>query len=217
MNALPRFTTINGYSFGEVASALQKSIRRGDVDAALYWAVELYESNFDGYAWKRMRIIVSEDIGPANPLLPAVVAALYQTFLDLKKKKDAKNQPERLPFVHAVILLAASPKSRIVDNALIAHFFTHHGDRREVPDYALDKHTVRGRNMGRGFEHFFTHGAKLHPVGELDAAPLADGTSLHDLADQYERFARELLTSKVAPARQPSPQLSFDDFEDETP
>jgi hypothetical protein len=33
--------------------------------------------------------------------------------------------------------------------------------RREIPDHALDKHTMRGRKMGRGSKHFFEEGSKL--------------------------------------------------------
>ena len=34
-------------------------------------------------------------------------------------------------------------------------------ERLEIPDYALDKHTYRGKKMGRGLDHFFAEGAKL--------------------------------------------------------
>ena len=55
--------SIGGYKLGEVASALQKSIRRGDEPQALFWSTELDLSGYTEYAWKRLRIITSEDIG----------------------------------------------------------------------------------------------------------------------------------------------------------
>src|ERR1035437_11129569 len=80
--------TRNGYDFGEVTSAMQKSIRRGDEDGALYWAVELDLSNYGEYVWKRLRIITSEDISIAAPMLPAVIHALYENWLAQRAKKE---------------------------------------------------------------------------------------------------------------------------------
>jgi replication-associated recombination protein RarA len=154
--------TVNGHLLTEVVSALQKCIRRGDEDGALYFGVDMYLSNYAEYAWKRMRIMVSEDIGLAEPNLPANFEALYNSYTALAKKKDP-HAPEKLMFVHAILLLSRAKKSRIVDHALIHHFLNHGKPevRREIPDAALDKHTVRGRKMGRGFDHFFNEGAKL--------------------------------------------------------
>ena len=51
--------TKRGYDFGEVASAFQKAIRRGDARLAGYWGLELYDSGFREYVWKRLFIILS--------------------------------------------------------------------------------------------------------------------------------------------------------------
>ena len=77
----------------------------------------------DDYSWKRLRIMASEDVGPAEPDLPATIEALYRTHSDLKKKKDEAHAPQRLQLVHAGILLAQL--NRIVDHALIHHFTNH--------------------------------------------------------------------------------------------
>jgi replication-associated recombination protein RarA len=78
--SLYKVTTVNGHLLPEVVSALQKSIRRGLVDDALYWAVDMYLTGYDEYCWKRLRIMASEDVGPAEPSLPATVDALYRTY-----------------------------------------------------------------------------------------------------------------------------------------
>lgn len=158
--SLYRIQTVNGHNLTEVVSAFQKAIRRGQVDDALYWATDMYLTGYQEYAWKRMKVMASEDIGLADRTLPATLQALYQTYLELVKKKD-KHQPEKLQFIHAVLLLATAPKSRMVDHALIHHFIRHKENRRAIPDYALDKHTQRGKQMGRGFAHFFAEGAVL--------------------------------------------------------
>jgi hypothetical protein len=43
------------------------------------------------------------------------------------------------------------------------------GDRQpiDVPDYALDVHTARGRKMGRGNEHFYAEAGKVFPEARL--------------------------------------------------
>lgn len=157
--------TKKGYVFGEVASALQKAIRRGDEDQALFWAVEFDESNFGEYVWKRLRIMTSEDVGLAEPLMPANIESLYVNWVNQKKKKDINNAPERLFLIHAVLLLVRAKKSRIVDHALISYYKS--PEKKQIPDYALDKHTQRGRQMKRGFDHFFAEGIKLNNPSEL--------------------------------------------------
>jgi replication-associated recombination protein RarA len=191
--------TPGGYLCGEVASALQKSIRRGLVDDALFWATELDLGGYGNYVWKRLRIIASEDVGLADSTVAATVRALYENWTEAVKKKEPA-EPERLFLVHAVILLAGAPKSRMVDHALMVMY---EGDRetREIPDYALDKHTAAGKRLGRGHDHFFNEGAVLGPpLGEFD--------------DPYAEAGREARTRsngrrwEVPPAAQGS--LSLD-------
>jgi replication-associated recombination protein RarA len=190
--SLYKVTTVNGHLLPEVVSALQKCIRRGPVDDALYWAVDMYLTGYDEYCWKRLRIMASEEVGPAEPDLPATIDALYRTYADLKKKKDEAHAPQRLQLVHAVILLATARKNRIVDHALIHHFGNHDKLKREIPDYALDKHTARGKRMGRGAAHFFFEGIKLEnesgddPYRELARRALTAVSAAESAGDSTE-------------------------------
>lgn len=159
-------TTTGGYKNGEVASALQKCIRRGLGDDALYWATELDRSGYGEYVWKRLKIMASEDVGLAAPDTVLLVHSLYGAWVEQRKKKDERHAPERLFLVHAVLALAAASKSRMVDHALIAMYEAPR-DGREIPDVALDKHTLRGRRMRRGWAHFWTEGAKLENAALL--------------------------------------------------
>lgn len=182
--------TKKGYDFFEASSALQKSIRRGLEEDALYWAAEFYFSNFDEYAWKRLRVITCEDVGLADPHLMATIQALYTTYLDFKKKKKEEGgQPsERLMLVQAVLLLCRAQKSRLVCHASIHHFRTHEHRHLPIPDYAYDQHTRKGKTLGRGLNHFFAEGAKLENtaviIGEglyLERAKKALGNPATDL------------------------------------
>jgi hypothetical protein len=67
-----------------------------------------------------------------------------------------------------------------VDHALVHHFENHAKLKREVPDYTLDKHTARGKRLGRGAERFFAEGIKL-------ANESGD--------DPYRELARQTLTA----------------------
>lgn len=169
--------TKNGYDFFECSSAMQKSIRRGLEDDAMFWAVELYESNFVEYVWKRIRIITSEDIGLAEPSMPGTIWALYEMHKEQAKKKDEKNAPERLFLTQAILMLCRSNKSRLVDWTLINHWQCHHQKLRPIPDYAFDKHNDKGKRLGRGWGHFFEEGTRLEPhtllMGEHEAREAA--------------------------------------------
>jgi replication-associated recombination protein RarA len=161
---------------------MQKCIRRGLAEDALFWATELDLTRtgpdcngFGEYVWKRLKIIASEDVGLADNSAAPMISALYQNWLEQRKKKDARHAPERLFLVHAVIYLASTAKSRMVDHALIAMYEAPRS-RREIPDFALDRHTAAGRKLRRGWKHFWKEGAKL-----ANAA---------DLSDPYEEIAR---------------------------
>lgn len=156
--------TAGGYKCGEVASALQKSIRRGLEREAMHWASELDHAGYGNYVWKRLRIIASEDVGLADPEAVLLTRALWENWSDFKKAKDENNAPIFL--VHAVLVLCRAKKSRLVDHALMVGW---EAARLTIPipDYALDQHTGRGRQMGRGQDHFFDVGTQLANEGDV--------------------------------------------------
>jgi replication-associated recombination protein RarA len=162
-------TTDNGYKRDEAISALQKCIRRGMEDEAVFFAVELDKSGWGKYAFKRLRMICSEDVGLAWPEGPAVIRALSDSHAEaMKAVTKADPHPEYhgawLFLVHAVLLLVRAPKSRLVDWTVIYHY-NQTDYRPAVPDFALDKHTDAGRRKGRrkeaGMRHFFDVGSVL--------------------------------------------------------
>jgi replication-associated recombination protein RarA len=164
--------TPGGYATGEVVSALQKCIRRGLEDDALYWATELDLAGYPGHVWKRLKVIACEDVGLGDPLAVVVIHALASLYDDLKKTETAERHPQRLPFVQAIRYLARAPKCRINDNALVAFYFGER-DGRPIPDFALDRHTAAGKRKGRGWQHFHDDACKLENAsGEPD--PYAD-------------------------------------------
>src|SRR5579862_3163447 len=76
----PPMKTIGGFNGYQVTSAMQKCIRRGLEEDALFWATELWAScNQTGreYIWHRLRVIASEDVGLADNNACVQVSALY--------------------------------------------------------------------------------------------------------------------------------------------
>jgi replication-associated recombination protein RarA len=151
-----------GYSPYDLDSALHKDIRRGNEYEALFWAVKMENvgKNRGRRLWNKLKVIASEDIGPANPIMPLVIETLEKQYFDaLKRRSDTC----RLFLANAVVILARSSKSRIVDDLLnIVYGQIQHEDKKlPVPDYALDMHTSRGKRKGRSYDHFFSEGNKL--------------------------------------------------------
>lgn len=162
-------TTIKGYDLFEVISAFQKSIRRGLEFDAMFWGVELYESGYVKFAWKRMVVMSTEDIGLADPMAPVIINALKQQYEELSANFDKKKQ-YRLPYVQAILYLVHSKKSRHTDWALNYWFDSHLGNaqNRQIPAYALDIHTRRGKMMGKTINDFFTEGSVIENAVEME-------------------------------------------------
>ncbi len=154
-------STVHGFMADELISALQKSIRRGLVENAVLVAYELFASGteFEDQVWRRLEVISVEDVGMGRPDAPVIVRAL-----DELRRRAVRESPDRLIYlVHAVRLLALSPKDRTSDE--MANWVRQVVDagtaRPEVFDDALDMHTRRGQEMGRDFLHWFTNGARV--------------------------------------------------------
>ena len=142
----------------EAMSAMQKSIRRNDLEKAYYFALKVEEFN-PKMLWNRLQIIVSEDIGPANPNLPMTFEIIKKWYFDDLNKGSTG----QLFLSHMIALMASGPKSRDADNLIYAVKKKMHyeGDYITIPDYAFDEHTLKGKMMGRGTDYFYKESAKL--------------------------------------------------------
>jgi len=158
--------TQNNYDLSEVISALQKDIRRGNEEQAMYWALEMIPQ-FEAYLWRRLVVIANEDVGIGYPPIFVTIAVLRDQFFEFRER--GRNGTARLIIANAILTLCRAPKSRISDHfqrAVVERWMN--GDRPEIPDYALDKHTWRGRNMGRrDAEFWLEEGAQLHNPAEI--------------------------------------------------
>jgi replication-associated recombination protein RarA len=176
--------TRKDYNFYEVSSAFQKAIRRGHEKEALFFGFELYSSGYSKYAWKRIMVITTEDIGLANPDLPQRIIALYQMWQVIAEKNLAEGS---MPFIQAVITLVRSEKSRAIDEYKI--YLAKTGEQLDIPDYALDVHTRRGKIKGRGHKFFLEHGRKIENEKEVDIPT--------HVSEFYEAYLNEYAEKKV--------------------
>jgi len=149
--------TRKDYNFFECSSAFQKSIRRGNEKEALFFGHELYCSGYQKYVWKRILVITSEDIGLANPQLPQQIMALHEMW---KVIAETNIEEASMPFIQAVLTLCRSEKNRMIDEYKMFVFKS--GEELEIPDYALDVHTRRGKIKGRDHKFFLEHGRTVN-------------------------------------------------------
>jgi len=98
----------------DLLSALQKSIRGSDPDAAVFYLAKLLSLGELISVCRRLQVIASEDVGLAYPQAAAIVRACCESALDI-------GMPEaKLPLANAAIMLATAPKSNTAHNAVIA-------------------------------------------------------------------------------------------------
>jgi putative ATPase len=139
----------------DMASALIKSIRGSDVDAALYWLSRCIESGEEiRFLTRRLVILASEDIGNADPqALPLSVAGMQACeFIGL---------PEcQLTLSQVVIYLALAPKSNSATTAIFAaREDVRQGTVIPVPIHLRDGHYPGSKRLGHGQGYEYSHDA----------------------------------------------------------
>lgn len=154
--------TKRGYDFYECASAMQKAIRRKDCKTAGFFAIELWESGYRDYVWKRLFTISAEDCWG---VITKEIEALWQGHELVNK--NAKEPKGRVFVSKAVVILCMADKSRDADH--LSNFVYDRGTEEEyekwiedvrrepvqIPEYTFDCHTMKGKKRGMTKEQFF--------------------------------------------------------------
>lgn len=158
--------TNKGYDFYEVASGLQKAIRRGDETYAGFFALEMFPRYYK-YVWKRMLTISAEDCAGA---ITQEIIALYDAFMIINKGKRSDKLGGRIFISKAVLLLCEVKHNRdsdllsnyiydkkvgITDERLNEYMERIDNLNLEIPDYVYDVHTLKGKRMGKTKQDFF--------------------------------------------------------------
>jgi putative ATPase len=144
----------------DVASALIKSVRGSDPDAAVYWLARMLEAGEDvNFVARRLVISAAEDVGLADPMALAVAIAAQQA-------AHLVGMPEaRLPLTEAAIYLARAPKSNSAYRAYgAASEAVRQTGNLPVPLHLRNAVTGLMRRMGYGQGYRYAHdheGAKV--------------------------------------------------------
>lgn len=134
-------------------SALQKSVRGSDPDAAIHYFARLVDGGADiQMLGRRLLVMASEDIGMAYPSAISIVTSCVQAALMVGYPEASIN------LAQAVILLASAPKS----NAAFMAYQKASEDLRtrkidDVPDHLKDAHYKGAKEMGLGSDYKYPH------------------------------------------------------------
>jgi len=152
----------DGDSHYQVVSALIKSLRGSDPQAALYWCARMLEGGEDPmFVARRLVIFASEDIGNADPrALQLAVSAMQATHLI--------GMPEaRIAIGQAVTYLATAPKSNRSYLAIDAAIATvKKTGPLPVPPHLKNAHTALAKSMGDGHGYKYPHDHPAHIVAQ---------------------------------------------------
>jgi putative ATPase len=152
-----------GEVFYDQISALHKSVRGSNPDAALYWLVRMLDGGADPlYLARRIIRMATEDIGLADPRALALA-------LDAAETYERLGTPEgELALAQAVVYLACAPKSNAVYVAYnAARSFVAEDGSRPVPLHLRNAPTRLMRELGYGREYRYAHDeADAYAAGE---------------------------------------------------
>lgn len=139
----------------DAASALIKSMRGSDPDAATYWLARMLEAGEDPrFLARRIVIAAAEDVGNADPMALVLANAAAQA-------TETVGLPEcRIPLVQAATYVAMAPKSNAAIKAIDAALEdvrTH--SVLPVPQHLRDAHYGGAKRLGHGQGYQYAHDA----------------------------------------------------------
>ncbi len=145
----------------DILSALQKSVRGSDENAALHYLARLLEAGDLLSPCRRLLVMASEDVGMAYPMAVCIVKACVDSALQL-------GLPEaRIPLAQATVLLCTSPKSNSAYLAIDAAMAdVRSGHTGAIPPYLQDGHYAGAQKLGRAIGYKYPHAYPNHYVSQ---------------------------------------------------
>lgn len=152
----------NGEEHYNLLSALQKSIRGSDVNAALYWLARMLQGGADPIIiTRRLVVIASEDIGLADP------DALVQATSTLQAVNFLGYPECRINIAQLIIYLSTAPKSNSTYKAINkATKDVREKNNEPVPINICNAPTKLLKNLGYGENYKYDHEFKYHYAGQ---------------------------------------------------
>lgn len=142
----------SGDAHYDILSALQKSVRGSDTDAALHYAARLVEAGDLQSLVRRLTVMAYEDIGLADPQAVTHAVTAINTAMSL-------GFPEaRIPIAHAIVLLTTAPKSNAAYKALdAARADIQTGHFSDIPNTLRDAHYSGAKKLNHGVGYKYAH------------------------------------------------------------
>jgi putative ATPase len=165
----------DGDTHYDIASALIKSLRGSDPDAALYWAARLLDGGEDPmFVARRLVIFASEDIGNADPRSLTLAVSTMQGI-------HLIGMPEaRILLGQAVTYLATAPKSNAAYKAMDAALeLTRKHGPLPVPKHLRNAPTDIAKDQGHGDGYRYPHDFPDHIVAQDYFPPKLSGQTLY--------------------------------------
>jgi putative ATPase len=158
----------DGDAHYDTISAFIKSMRGGDVDAALYWLAKMIHAGEDPrFITRRILICAAEDVGLADPMALILASAAHQA-------AEFVGWPEaRIPIAEATIYIATASKSNSAILAIDAALEDVRSGRTiAVPQHLRDAHYAGAKRLGHGEDYKYAHDFPDHfvPQDYLGAA-----------------------------------------------
>ena len=194
-----------GDLFYDMISALHKSVRGSDPDAALYWLARMIDGGADPrYVARRVIRMASEDIGLADPRALPMALDAAQTY-------ERLGSPEgELALAQAVVYLAVAPKSNAVYVAWkAARAFVAADGTRPVPPHLRNAPTALMRELGHGEGYRYAHDEAdgsaagerylpdgIHPAPFYSPAPRGLEQRIGDRLAELRRLDQESKNSR---------------------
>lgn len=173
-----------GDHFYDQISALHKSVRGSNPDAALYWLCRMLDGGCDPlYVARRIVRMASEDIGNADPRALEICLNAWESY-------DRLGSPEgELAIAQAVVYIASAAKSNAVYNA----YKQVRADIANDPSYEVPVHlrnapTSVAKSLGHGAEYRYAHSEEnAYAAGEVYLPQeIADRTYYQPVAQGLE-------------------------------
>jgi len=181
----------DGDAHYDILSALQKSIRGSDPDAAVHYLARLLEAGDLLSACRRLMVIAAEDIGLAYPQAIPIVKACVDS-------ATAVGMPEAaLPLADAAILLATAPKSNSGHDAINAAL----ADIRMGRTGAIPRHLQNVHADGTGFEreqgYLYPHDYPNHWTKQQYLPDALVGTTYYEYGENKVEQAAKAYWEKI--------------------
>ncbi|WP_367925252.1 replication-associated recombination protein A [uncultured Ruthenibacterium sp.] len=173
-------------------SALQKSIRGSDPDAAIHYLARILEGGDLLSACRRLLVIAAEDVGLAYPQAIPIVKACVDSALQL-------GMPEaRLPLADAAILLATAPKSNSAHDAILAATEDlRRGRTGPVPRQLQNCHFDGEDNRNKGQHYLYPHDYPNHWVAQQYLPDVLVGVKYYEYGPNKTEQAAKAYWEKI--------------------